>query len=92
VRVLPQRGATARFAVRDVGSGVDPGSLDARLDGVAVEAKYNQGIVTVDLKGRAAGRHRLRLRVSDYQEAKNNENTGPILPNTRTVTTTVRVP
>ena len=32
----------------------------------------------------SAGQHRLVFRASDYQETKNMENTGPILPNTRT--------
>ena len=39
------------------------------------------GIVTI--RGVTAGKHRIALSVSDYQEAKNMENTGPILPNTR---------
>jgi hypothetical protein len=33
------------------------------------------------------GRHTLRLQVSDYQESRNMENVGPILPNTRVLTT-----
>jgi hypothetical protein len=37
------------------------------------------------------GKHRLRFVVSDYQEAKNMENVGPILPNTRFVAATVTV-
>ena len=39
----------------------------------------------------SAGRHRLRLRVSDYQETKNTENVLRILPNTRTFTATFTV-
>jgi hypothetical protein len=31
------------------------------------------------------------LMVSDYQEAKNMENVGPILPNTRTLAATFRI-
>ena len=33
------------------------------------------------------GRHVLRLQISDYQETRNMENVGPILPNTRILTT-----
>ena len=40
---------------------------------------------------RAPGSHRLRLRVSDYQESKNTENVARILPNTRWLTATFRV-
>jgi hypothetical protein len=39
----------------------------------------------------SAGQHRLLLTVSDYQETKNNENVGPVLPNTRTFTATFLV-
>jgi hypothetical protein len=35
-------------------------------------------------KNLRAGTHRIHLVVSDYEEAKNMENVGPILPNTRT--------
>ena len=41
-----------------------------------------RGIVRVPTVGLAPGRHRLRLRVSDYQETKNTENVARILPNT----------
>ena len=37
------------------------------------------------------GTHRLRLRVSDYQESKNTENVARILPNTRWLTATFGV-
>ena len=36
----------------------------------------------------AKGRHTLRFQVSDYQETRNMENVGPILPNTRILQTT----
>jgi hypothetical protein len=39
----------------------------------------------------ARGRHKLVFSVSDYQEAKNNENAGTTLPNTRTLNTTFAV-
>jgi hypothetical protein len=35
--------------------------------------------------------HRLRLRVSDYQETKNTENVARILPNTRVLSATFRI-
>ena len=38
--------------------------------------------------GLRKGRHVLRLQISDYQETRNMENVGPILPNTRILTTT----
>jgi hypothetical protein len=37
------------------------------------------------------GTHRLTFQVSDFQESRNMENVGPILPNTRMISTTFRV-
>ena len=39
----------------------------------------------------AAGRHRLRVALSDFQETRNNENVARILPNTRIVSVTVTI-
>ena len=41
--------------------------------------------------GLTPGTHRVRLRVSDYQETKNTENVARILPNTRTLSTTFTI-
>jgi hypothetical protein len=71
--------------VTDAGSGVDPGSLHATLDGGGVAIRYRRGVATLSVGALRAGSHRLVFRASDYQEAKNMENTGPILPNTRTL-------
>jgi subtilisin family serine protease len=89
VRVLTPvvRSGALRLRVTDAGSGVDPGSLHTAVDGHGVTMHYRRGIATVSTAGLARGRHRLVFRASDYQEAKNMENTGPILPNTRTLST-----
>ena len=51
----------------------------------AVPVRYRNGIGRISVGNvTRAGRHIVMVRVSDYQEAKNMENTGPILPNTRT--------
>jgi hypothetical protein len=39
----------------------------------------------------ARGTHRIKVTASDYQETKNMEDVGPILPNTRTAQATVVV-
>ena len=80
-----------RVTATDAGSGVYPGSIVATVDDDVVRASYADGTVTISTTGLAPGRHRLRLRVSDYQETKNTENVAKILPNTRTLTTTFRV-
>ena len=85
------RGGPVRFAVSDRGSGVYPRSLAVTIDGRRVESSFHNGVVRAKTFGFAPGRHRFRLRVSDYQETRNTENVGPILPNTRFLTAVVRV-
>jgi hypothetical protein len=73
----------------DAGSGVDPASIAAVLDGTPVSrVRYSRGRITIPA---APGRHRLVLTVSDYQETKNMEDIRPILPNTATLRASVRV-
>ncbi|MDB4979510.1 MAG: hypothetical protein JWM82_262, partial [Myxococcales bacterium] len=84
------RGTRIRFAVADGGSGVDPASVSATIDGQRRGAHYANGIVAVN-ETLTAGSHTVALTVSDYQETKNMEDVGPILPNTRTLRTTVVV-
>jgi hypothetical protein len=68
--------------VNDSGSGVDTGSIKAKVDGRQRSFVYAHGILR--LKGAlTAGTHHYTLTVSDYEESKNMENVGPILPNTR---------
>jgi subtilisin family serine protease len=73
----------------DGGAGVDPESIVAEIDGNERIAVFRDGTVRIDLRGLAAGRHRLRLQVSDYQESRNTENVARILPNTRVLRTTI---
>jgi hypothetical protein len=46
------------------------------------------GRLAIQTGGLAAGRHALRVQVSDYQETRNMENVRGVLPNTRVLTTT----
>ena len=77
-------GRPVKLAVKDAGSGVDPGSIDAKIDGRVATISFAHGLLQLSGKGLGAGTHRIHLVVSDYEEAKNMENVGPILPNTRT--------
>ncbi|MER3409699.1 MAG: hypothetical protein C4306_06300 [Thermoleophilia bacterium] len=72
------------LAVTDRGSGVDPSSLSAQVDGRPAEVSYDaaRGEARVSLRRLAEGRHRLSVRAADFQETKNMETLGPILPNT----------
>ena len=85
------RSRPVRVAATDDGSGVYADSILASIDGTFVSAGFRRGVISVSTAGLASGTHRLRLRVSDYQESKNTENVARILPNTRTFTTTFRV-
>ena len=86
-----RRGDPLRVSVTDAGSGVDPHTFTVRLDGKRARYTYPNGVISVSTAGVAAGSHQLTVRASDYEESKNNENVGPVLPNTRMLTTTVVV-
>jgi subtilisin family serine protease len=87
LRVLSVRGGIS-IAATDTGSGVDPSSVVARLDGSLVQASYANGVFHVHA---SKGRHRVVISVGDYEETKNMEDVPPILPNTATLTSTVTV-
>ena len=78
-----------RVAVRDSGSGVDPHSLKARVGGRWVRFRYSHGVLLLRTKGLRPGRQAMMVSASDYQETKNMEDVGPVLPNTRVLHTTV---
>ena len=84
-------GRAVLVAASDSGSGVFPDSIVATVDGELVRAVFRRGVISISTGDFAPGRHRLRLRVSDYQESKNTENVARILPNTRWLTATFRV-
>src|SRR5207244_12705192 len=89
IKSLPGRHGTIRLAIKDTGSGVDPASLAPRVDGTLHPFEFAHGILT--LRRVRPGHHVVTLTASDYQEAKNMENVGPILPNTRRFSSRVAV-
>ena len=80
-------GADVVVSITDRGSGVDPSSLVAWIDGNLRPYGFAGDRLRVDTHGLRRGRHTLRVSTSDYQEAKNMENVPPILPNTRVLQT-----
>jgi hypothetical protein len=91
VRALQSRAGTIRFAVTDAGAGVDPGSIEVTVDGQGrADPVYRSGILSV--AGIATGPHRVTVVVADFQEPKNMEDVGPVLPNTRRYSDRVTVP
>ncbi len=83
-----KRGAQLVIAASDRGAGIDPASLVVRVDNAERPGRFAGGLVRVSTAGLPKGKHALRLQISDYQETRNMENVGPILPNTRILTTT----
>jgi hypothetical protein len=74
-------GAVVSITITDSGSGVDPHSLKLVVDGSARAMRALRGsVLRLPL---ARGPHVVAVTVSDYQETKNMEDVGPILPNTR---------
>jgi subtilisin family serine protease len=92
VRVLGVRGDALEVRVTDGGSGVDPSSLVARVDGDERPISYASGLVRISLKGLVRGNHTFAFSAADYQEAKNNENVRGILPNTRKLQRAFAIP
>jgi subtilisin family serine protease len=86
-----KRGGHVVLTAADRGAGIDPTSLAVRVDGAERRARLASGKVTIATAGLGKGRHALRLQLSDYQETRNMENVGPILPNTRILTTSFAV-
>ena len=86
-----KRRSGLQLAVADAGSGVDPDSLTATVDGKSVDVTYSGGRALVPLPFVKPGAHRLVFSAADYEELKNMENVPQILPNTRVLRTTFRV-
>ena len=94
IRLLDRKvriGRPIRLAVRDSGSGVGPRSFHAKVGGKSVRFRYAGGVLSLRTKGLRPGRKAMTVRASDYQETKNMEDVGPVLPNTRSLHTTVRL-
>jgi subtilisin family serine protease len=86
-----RRGAPLTVSLADSGSGIYPQSIRIFVDGTSARSTLRGGLLSIPTGGLAAGDHRLRVRVSDFQESKNTENVARILPNTRTATFTFSV-
>ena len=92
VKLLGYSGGVLRLAISDRGSGVDPGSIIAGIDGNAnVDGSYAKGVLSIRTGSLSGGKHTIEVDVSDYQEAKNMEDVLRILPNTRVFKTSFTV-
>jgi hypothetical protein len=91
VRRVVARGKPLLVQVTDSGSGVDASSLRVTIDGNERTARLRDGTVRIATLALGAGRHRLRLQLSDHQETRNDENVSSILPNTQVLSTTFTI-
>ena len=82
-------GRPIRFAVHDAGSGVDPRSLRAKVNGKSVRVRFAAGVLSLRTTGLPPGKLAVTVTASDFQETKNMEDVGPVLPNTRVLHTVV---
>ena len=91
VKVLRQLPGTIRLGLSDAGAGVDLGSIALTVDGrIGYDYSFRRGVLTIkDVK---PGSHKVSLTVADFQEPKNMEDVGPVLPNTRHFRARVSVP
>lgn len=84
-------GKPLRLAVRDSGAGVDRSSLRVAVGGARASFTFANGILSIPTASLPAGRQKLTVTVSDWQETKNMEDVGPVLPNTRVLHATVTI-
>jgi subtilisin family serine protease len=80
-----RRGSPVVIRVRDVGSGVDPRSLEATVDGRSARATLRGGVVRIPTSSLAPGRHRVRIELAGHQETRNMENVARSRENTQDV-------
>jgi len=88
IRVVSTGAGAITLSISDAGSGVDPESITATIDGNTVTSTFRDGLLVVNA---TPGTHQLVVTASDYEELKNMEDVGPILPNTATLSRTVSV-
>ena len=76
-------GKPIRLTVHDAGAGVDRHSINVYLGGHPLNFSYAHGTLSIRTSTALTGRLRLTVDAADYQELKNMEDVGPVLPNTR---------
>ena len=66
--------------------------MSSKVGRTSLGVSYADGRATIRVPARfGPGRHELVLVAADYQESKNGEDVGPILPNTAMLRATVTV-
>lgn len=86
IRVLSRAKGLVTLRITDAGAGVDPRSLSATSGSKYFRVSFDArtGKAKINVASLKAG-GTLVVRASDYQESKNDENAGALLPNTREI-------
>lgn len=88
LKLLKSTHFAIHVSATDAGSGVDPTSVVAKVDGKTVHGSWAKGVFSIPA---SPGRHSLLISVADYQETKNMEDVPPVLPNTATLKASIKV-
>ena len=84
-------GKQIRLSLHDAGAGVDPGSISVSLGKRKASFSYADGTLSIPTSKTHTGRVPIIVRAADYQELKNMEDVGPVLPNTRVFHASVKI-
>ncbi len=86
IRVLSRKKGLVALRITDAGAGVDPRSISATSGSKSFRVSFDArtGKAKINVASLKTG-GTLVVRVSDYQESKNDENAGALLPNTREI-------
>jgi len=86
IRLLSRMKGLVTVRITDAGAGVDPLSISATSGSKSFKVSFDSrtGKAKINVASLVAG-GTLVVRVSDYQESKNDENAGALLPNTREI-------
>lgn len=87
LRVLSRKAGLVIVKITDSGAGVDPRTIAASSGSKRFKVDFDpsSGLATIYAGALAAHGGTLAVTASDYQESKNDENVGGLLPNTSTI-------
>ncbi len=93
LRILSRRAGRLTVEISDRGSGVDPELITATSGRRQLPLSFSPsaGKAIINARSLGVGKHTLLLSASDYQESKNNEDIGRLLPNTSELSASISI-
>jgi subtilisin family serine protease len=89
LRFVSRKKGVVTVRITDRGSGVDPSSIAATLGAKTPKVSFDSRTGEAKITVSSAAGSTLIVRASDYQESKNDENAGALLPNTAELRLTI---